>query len=539
MRQNIIYCAAALAVAFLATGCTRVAGHRGDPASLTLAAIGEAHSLNPLLESGAVSATIGPLVFSYLLTVDAQGRLRPDLATDIPSIENGGISHNGLTVTYHLRRGVRWQDGQPLTATDVAYTYGLIMNPSINLPTRTGYEEIASIAAPDPYTVRVRLKRRFSPVLSDFLAPDTNYPVLPKHVLAAERDINHAAFNTMPVGSGPYRVDQWSHGDYIRFSANPSYFAGAPSISHLTLKAVPTATTMYDEMRTGEIDAAFLTQAQYTHDFRPIPGVTAAKTANGGVALLAFNVAGPRLRDVRVRRALAQGIDYARMIHDATRGGESTVDAPRGLFGAAYDPSVKPLSFDQKRAKQLLDDAGWRPGANGMRFRNGAPLEFTYTYDLQEPEGTDIGVLLQQSMTALGVKLTLHGYPTQIFLAPAKDGGPLLSGKFEMAFIQMIPQTDPDLSWFFGCDQLPPNGFNLSRFCDVQTTQADAASIASYDWNERRRQSVIIQRRVASEVPLVFLWQQGHVAVHIDSLKGVDPSPASSLWNVATWRLQP
>lgn len=538
MRQNIIFCAAALAVALLAGGCTKSGGRHADSASLTIGVSGEPHSLNPLLEEGAVSATIGPLIFSYLLTVDARGRLRPDLAEAIPSTGNGGISPDGLTVTYRLRHGVRWQDGKPLTASDVVYTYGLIMNPSVNVPSRTGYDRIASVTAPDAYSVRVRLKRRFSPILSDFFAPDTNYPVLPKHVLRNDRDINHAAFNTLPIGSGPYRVELWSHGDYVRFVANPYYFGGTPTIAHLTLKAVPSVTTMYDQLRTGELDSAFVTQAQYAHDFHPIPGVTAVKREDGGAVLLVFNVASARLSDVRVRQALAQGIDYTRLVHDATRGVQSHGDAPGGLFGAAYDSSVQPLPYDVAHAKALLDAAGWREGAGGVRVRNGVPLELVYTYDLQEAEGTDFGVLLQQAMRGLGVKVTLHGYPTQIFTAPANDGGPLLSGKFEMAFVQLIAQNDPDMSWFFGCDQLPPNGFNLSRFCDREITQADAASISSYDWNERHRQSVIIQRRVAQDVPLIPLWQQGHVAVYTDRLEGVDSSPDSPLWNVAQWRLR-
>jgi peptide/nickel transport system substrate-binding protein len=258
----------------------------------------------------------------------------------------------------------------------------------------------------------------------------------------------------------------------------------------------------------------------------------------GGAALLIFNVASSPLNDVRVRRALAQGIDYARIVHDASRGTESTRNAPAGLFGATYDPSVKQLPFDVTRAKALLDEAGWRDGPGGVRSRDGVPLELDYAYDLQEAEGTDFGVLLQQAMRTLGVRLAMRGYSTQIFTAPAHIGGPLLGGKFEMSFVQLTGPTDPDLSWFFGCDQMPPNGFNISRFCDSQVSAADAASVASYDWNERRRQSIVIQRRLAEEVPLIALWQQGHVAVHIDSLIGVDPAPTSSVWNVGTWRIQ-
>ncbi len=538
MRQNIIFCAATLIAALVAAGCTKDGTRHADASSLTIGVLGEAHSLNPLLEEGSVSGTIGPLIFSYLLTVDARGRLQPDLAQAIPSAGNRGISPDGETVTYHLRHGVRWQDGKPLTSSDVVYTYDLIMNPSTNVPSRTGYDRIATVTAPDAYTVRVRLKRRFSPVLSDFFAPDTNYPVLPKHVLKAHPDINHGAFNTMPIGSGPYRVEQWSRGDYIRFAANPTYFGGAPSIAHLMLKTVPSVTTMYDELHTGELDAAFPTVAQYAHDFRPIPGVSAVKKRTGGAVLLIFNVASARLSDPRVRRALAQGVDYARIVHAATRGIQSHDDAAGGLFGAAYDASVRPLPFDLSRAKALLDAAGWRGGAAGLRYHDGVPFELLYTYDLQETEGTDFGVLLQQALRALGVKLTLRGYATQMFTAPANDGGPLLSGRFEMAFVQLIPQTDPDMSWFFGCDQMPPNGFNLSRFCDPQTTEADAESIANYDWSQRRRESIVIQRRVVDEVPLIPLWQQGQVVVRIDALQGVDPSPASPLWNVARWRLQ-
>ncbi len=200
--------------AALAGGCSHGNGP-ATPATIVIGVTQEPQSLNPLLLQGAMSAMIDPALYSYLVTVNTRGNLVPDLAVRVPTLQNGGISRDGLTLRYRLRNGLKWQDGTPLTAADVAFTYAAIMNPKNNLPTRSPYDRIASVRALDSTTVQVRLKQPFSPIVSNFFAPDSNYVVLPAHLLKNYSDLNQIPFNASPVRSGPYRFVRWIRGDRL------------------------------------------------------------------------------------------------------------------------------------------------------------------------------------------------------------------------------------------------------------------------------------------------------------------------------------
>ncbi len=214
----------------LLSACTHGEGTTSARDSLVIGRIGDFESLNPLLLSGADSASIGPLVFSYLVTVDSRGILAPDVAQAVPSVANGGISRDGKTIVYRLRKGVRWQDGAPLTSRDVAFTYRQILNPRNDVPARDVYDRIVRLETPDPWTVRLTLREPNSAMLSYFFAPDGNYTILPEHVLRGRTDLNHDPFNAMPVGSGPFRVVEWRRGDRLRLERFDGYFGGVPGL---------------------------------------------------------------------------------------------------------------------------------------------------------------------------------------------------------------------------------------------------------------------------------------------------------------------
>jgi peptide/nickel transport system substrate-binding protein len=498
----------------------------------------EPPTLNPLLLSGEDSSTIGPLLFSYLLTVDPHGALIPDVATRVPSTANGDISSDGRTIVYHLRHDVRWQDGQPLTAADVVYTYDAIENPKINVPSRSeGYNIVTSVRAVDRYTVRVTLRRRDAPILRSFLAPDQNYPILPQHILAVESDINHGTFNTAPIGSGPYKFDRWVHGDYLRYTSNPLYFRGRPRIGVIEMKIEPNFQGMITQLMTREINAAFIPTAYFPRQVRQMPGLSQSISTGGGAALLLFNLQAPAVNDVRVRRAISEAVDFPRVVREATLGAESFDGAGRGFYGWPFDPQIAPPRYDVADARKLLAAAGWRLGADGKRRRYGVPLTLSYVYGTDSAQGANVGLLIQSDLRRVGIDLMLRPYQVDLYVAPASAGGPLFGGKFQLALLDVEMPTDPAMDWLFDCDQFPPNGFNLSRFCDATTNAANAASIATYDSAARARDSVIVQQRVATELPLIPLWEHRLVAVYEPSLHGIDPSPVSPLWNVGTWSL--
>jgi peptide/nickel transport system substrate-binding protein len=198
---------AAAAAVLCLVACARAGGRYTAGSQLVFTGLaGEPDSLNPMLSNEADELNFAHLYMSYLVENDDRGTTVPEIASEVPTVENGGISHDERSITYHLRPKVRWQDGAPLTARDLLFSYRAIVDPRNNVPTRVGYEEVQSIRAPDALTIVVRLRRRFSPFIQWFFGPQGNGAILPEHLLEGVRDLNHAAYNQLPVASGPFRL---------------------------------------------------------------------------------------------------------------------------------------------------------------------------------------------------------------------------------------------------------------------------------------------------------------------------------------------
>src|ERR1022692_1693721 len=245
MRYRLVACAALVAcVTFV--GCTRISENAQLSRSTTIPgtlrySVNGVGSLSPLTQTNTNEVILDMFIYGWFFYVDDKGRFVPDLATEVPSYANGGISRDGRTLTYHLRRGVRWQDGAPFTSHDAAFTVSAIMNPRINIFSRTGWDDIASVETPDAYTVRFRLKRAYAPALATFFVPyqHSGYPMLPAHLLERYPDLNQVAFNGAPIGTGPFKVVRWVRGDRIELEANPLYWRGPPKLKRIVVKIIP------------------------------------------------------------------------------------------------------------------------------------------------------------------------------------------------------------------------------------------------------------------------------------------------------------
>ena len=518
-------------------GCAPSANSPSREARLVIAEKQEPNSLNPLFMTGPAAAEIGPLVYSGLLTVDERGRLQPDVATTVPTQRNGGISPDGLSITYHLKPRASWQDGVPLTAADVVFTYAAVVNPANNIPSRFGYDEIRSVEALDAHTVRVHLRRSYAPILSLFMAPDQNFEILPRHLLARYRDLNTVAFNEAPVGSGPFRVVKWLHGDRLQLARNDAYFGGKPHIAAIELRFVPDSAAILNQLRTREIDAAMFADPAFLAEYRRLSGYRVVRVRLSGFGDLLFNVQNPDVADPLVRRAVVSAIDIPRLVRNATKGAQSASDAGRGLYGWTYDPKFRPPGYDPRAAALLFDNAGWLRDAGGIRRESGRPLSLELALPSGSAATAAIGVDLQQELRAAGVSLTLRAYTPTEFRAPAASGGPLYGGRFALAFFEPFGSSDPDTHYYLGCSEFPPHGFNMQRFCDPIVDAAQAAGARSYDRATRLREAALVQRRVALAVPFVALYQTNAVDIIPANLTGFRSSSLSPLWNVARWEL--
>jgi peptide/nickel transport system substrate-binding protein len=525
-------CLAALLLATL-TACGANGPHRrADAGTFVFTGLaGEPDSLNPLLSAFADMYEFSHLYMSYLIESNDRGELIPEIALQVPTRANGGISADGKTYVYHLRPNVRWQDGAPLTARDVAFSYRAVMNPSNNVATRIGYDRIARIDTQGDRTVIVHLKTPFSPFTAYFFGPQGSPGVLlPAHLLARYRNLNHIAYNALPVGAGPFRVISWQHGDRVVLQANPLYWRGTPAIKRIFYRIIPDPSTRLQQLRTGEADAYLDVDPQLLPQVRTIPSVHVYLTPIADLHVLRFNLREPALRDVRVRRAIAQAIDRKQLLTAATHGSGIIVDGDQPKTGWAFDPRTPAIRYDPVHARHLL-----------QLVRGNKPLNVTLAISPAGMNGsTLVATVLQRDLQQAGVNATIKSFPPSAFWGPQAAGGILASGKFDLAYDGWwILGPDPDDTFNLACDQRPPGGVNYDYWCDPQADKAMHEALTTVDVAARKRDYAIVQQRRAEQLPEFTLWQVRMPDAFREGITGVRPSSAGSIfWNAWTWKLQ-
>lgn len=518
----------------VATGCTS-RGASPSTDELTFAVPYEINSMNPLLISGADRLVLGPLIYSQLFRPSPSGQMKPWVAATVPTVANGGISTDGRTITYHLRHDVKWADGVPLTARDVIFTHQADLNPKTSVVETLGDKEVASIVALDSYTVCVRLKRPFSPFI-DFDYFDR--PLLPAHLLEKFASLDRVDFNQHPVGSGPYRLAEWRRGDHMTFVRSETYWGPPARIAKVTLRVVPSADTIVTELLGHNVDATVGIDPIRAQQLRRDPDLQVLETPVPLFSLIIFNASDPILADVRVRRAVTLALNRSEIIRKATLGVEDAEHANRGLFRWAYDPSVKSLPYDPAAAKRLLESAGWIPGADGIRTRNGKRLQITLAIESGHPYFATEANQAQQQARAVGIQLDVKSYVDQQYLLLTRDGV-LWGGNFQIALTVFVGANDPDPDWLIGCDASGrPIPYNFTHMCvpEIQRVMEDA--VATFDRNRRKRDYTTVQRILNQQLPLVILSQEYLISAIPKRLHGYTASVAGgSFWDVASWSL--
>ena len=537
MRLAAVVCGTALAL-YAVTACSKSAGgSAAAPERLRIALQINPTQLDPILAQNSIESFADGLMFDLLVTLDRNHREVPDLAATVPSLDNGGISKDGLTIAYHLRRGVKWHDGAPFTSRDVKFTWQAIMNPRNNVVSRRGYDEIASIDTPDDSTVVMHMKRRFPPAVDTIFAEsDMPYRLLPAHLLARYDNLNHAAFNAAPVGTGPYEFVRWQRGDQIVLRANPGYFRGAPALRELTLPIIPDDNTIAAQLRSREVDLGVEIPAAVYRDVAGVAGVRRQLTDAPAYTAVIFTARRPPLDDVRVRRALVLGMDRAAITRDDTYGTGRVAVADLSPFYWAFDAALRPTPYDPAQAEALLDAAGWRPGPDAVRVRNGTRLSLLLVYGLGSQIVRTITVQIQQMYRPIGVEVELKGFDYATLYAAAQSGGILNGGKFDLAMYAWIAGADPDDSSEWTCAAIPPGGNNVARYCSSEMEAEQRLALSTFDRSVRKAAYARIQALLLRDAPAAFIYYQALRYAHADDLQNFMPNGISEGWNAQEWR---
>jgi peptide/nickel transport system substrate-binding protein len=529
--------AAAIVTAAILCSCTKGGVQTVTAHYLTIAdGSGDVTSLNPHLYTERTLGFISEMTQAYLVKYDAQNRPYPELVTIVPTQQNGGISKDGDTITWHLRKGVRWSDGAPFNADDVVFSTQVVFNPANNEVGRDGWNLITKVDEPDKYTVVYHLKHPYSSFLPTFFgSAGANPSVLPKHLLAGYKNINNVPYNAKPVGIGPFRVVDWKRGDSVDLEADPYYFRGVAKIQRIKYKLIPSRDTLLTLMQTGDVELWPQVTPSYIYQVKQIPKVQTEVEPGVDYSHLDFNVTRPLVSDVRVRQAVRYAIDRRQMVAKIDHGyavlQESTIPtflpfAPKGIPFIEHDPG---------KARQLLDEAGWKVGPDGIRVKDGKRLSLQFPYFTGSSASDDAVELIREELRAVGIEIETRKYAPATFFAPFQDGGIVYGSKWDMTMFAWGGQPIADISNTMECNQIPPNGQNVSHYCNKKLDALLEEVKGTYDVRKQAQLLDQEERMITADTPTIILAVLDVGYAHSPNLTGYDPgvfTPFDQMQNV-------
>jgi peptide/nickel transport system substrate-binding protein len=481
--------------------------------------------LNPHLGTQTVVSYLAQLTMAWLLRTGPHNEPVPELATEVPSKENGGISRDGLTITYHLRKGVVWSDGVPFTADDVVFSTNVVLNPANNEISRTGWDLITKIDEPDKYTVVYHLKSPYAPfAYSYFASGGANPCVLPKHILGKLANINNAPYNALPVGIGPFKYVAWKRSDSVEMVANPTYFRGKPKLDEIIFKIIPDRNTVLEELTSHEIDLWAPVAANYYERVKAITGLTVMKNTGYYFGHMDLNLAHPVMADKSVRLALRMATDRETLKKKIRHGLGIVQDNMVSPKNPAFDPRVPTTPFSIAGANRILESGGWRMGSDGIRHKGALNLNLVYATSSGTPD-VDAGIELVRSWwKQIGVSLDVKHYPSPLLFGAYNTGGILYTGKFDIVTFQWSGDPQGDLSNLYECNQFPPKGQNIVHYCNPQVDQAMERFKSFYSFPERQPYANFVQEQLQKDAPTIVTSINEDIFAFNSDLTGFHPN---------------
>jgi len=492
--------------------------------------------LHPLMTSNEVDQGVWWNLFSPLWLIDARGNFVPVLAKSVPTLENGGISADGLSWRVELRNDVKWHDGKPLTAEDVRYSIGLMKNPAFRARNRTAFDMIASVAVEGTHVITWKLKEPYAPLTSTLSWTF----IVPSHVLSQDPDPNSPKFAAAPVGTGPYRFVSRKTGDYVMLEANPGYFGTVPVVNRLIFKYVPDLNAMYTQFKTGEIDFVGLAgiPANFYKEASALRGRRVYPAARSAVENLTLNLAHPALADKAVRKALNMAIDRQSICDIVYYG----LPKPANSFLVpghwAYNASLPKFEHDPKKAAAMLDQLGWVKGADGIRVKNGVRLSFTNSTVTGNQLREQTQQLIADDFKKIGVEMLIKNMVAAVLWADFWRNS-------EFDSLMTAPTytiaSDPDVTHRFGSGAIPKetkSGSNVSLYKNAGVDTLLARGRQEYNLAKRKEIYAKVQELIMDDLPFLPLFNLVEVEGTKAGLDGYagNVNALSNAWNAASWR---
>ncbi len=491
-------CLVALLLPLLLTCCHR----QPDSNALIMIIENSPTNLDPRVGLDAQSERIGMLLYDALFRRDEHFNLQPMLAErwEIPDPK---------TYIFHLRPGVRFHDGRPLTSRDVKFTIDSMLKGVLRSPKTATYKHVDYIDAPDDTTVIFHLKEPDASLMWNL--SEGGIGIVPEG--------SNADFNSHPIGSGPFRFVRQEQDKEVVLERNPDYWDATlrPHIERVRFVVVPDVTTRALELRKGSADIApsGSLSADMVEALRREPNLQIEMASGSVYNYLAFNLRDPKLKDVRVRQAIAYAIHREPIIHYLWRDQAEPATSVLPPQSWAYNGNVRQYNYDPQRARELLDQAGYRLGSDGVRFHLSMKTSTEETTRL-------LAAVLQQQLRDVGIALDIRTLEFGSFFSEVTKGA------FQMFSLRWIGgNQNPDIfDYVFHSSSVPPQRANRGYYSNPRVDALLNQARAEIDLAKRKPLYDEVQRILAEELPYVNLWYLDNVVVHTRRVKNLQLMPS-------------
>ncbi len=537
-----------------ATEAPTVAPTAAAPKVVTIAYSQEPDNIRLEYSNMTYAAWLDQLVNANLGTWDNTDTFVPELAAEVPTVANGGLSADGLTITWHLKKGLKWSDGEPITSKDVLFTWQSQMDPKNAVISRSGFDKITSIDTPDDTTAVLHFSSLYPAWQLIFAvgAQGISGGLLPEHALRGQTGLEkNPEIHQPKIAAGPYMIKEWVAGDHMSLVPNPNWYGDKPKIDQINIKFVPDPETALAALKTGDVDM----NPDFTESDVPTikalePAVHVRVDNTPSFEHMFFNLSLKKsvikdakgnmvgqsdvngfcpFQDVNVRKAIMLATDRDTIAKTLLYG---AVTVPATLFPNSpwENKSLTPYPYDTAQANQLLDTAGYPKGADGIRagtckYPDGTTVQAKFSLNIEtttKQVRVDTMNALRDMFTKIGVELKPHPTPAGTYFGSYTEGADLQTGKnWDLAIYTTGYYPDPDTGDTLTCAGVPnavdKGGNNSYHYCDqTGTMETLVAATRVSDPVARKTAFDALEKYMYDQVLVVPLYARGNVSGYTD-----------------------
>ncbi|MDI3533891.1 MAG: peptide/nickel transport system substrate-binding protein [Thermosediminibacterales bacterium] len=532
-KKSLILFAAVLVVFIIVlSGCNNKTINQEPPVaeespvmggSINIGLTSKIESLNPLMTQNKENEELINLVFDGLVKPDENLLFQPAIA------RKWEVSENGLDWTFYLRDDVYWHDGFHLTSQDVIFTFDKVFAEGENSTWKEKMSNIANYYAFDEKTIKIEL---YQPDAS-FLSIMT-IKILPQHLLETGEENSgklEEAFSQKPVGTGPYKIQNWDHQkNIIELTANDNYYLKRPYIDKIIFKTYEDIDSLRNAFDSGEIDILTIEPSDWAL-YQEKEKVEIYEYPRLYYDFMALNLSGKPafFKDINLRKALIYGIQREKILQEVLLGRGFTINSPIPSISWAFNPNLIEYRFQPEKAAELLKQSGWSDtDNNGILDKNGIQLEFELLVNEENQNRYLTALQIKEDLKKLGINVKIRLKP---WLQVKKQ---IMSHNFEAALLGWELKPDPDLEYAFSSKKIR-DGLNFVSYKNPEIDRITAKARITVDINKRKALLFKAQEIINDELPYIFLFTHSRLLAANEKIKGIIPSPNGYLWGIENW----